>query len=92
MTELNIFPAEDTTIKLRKKDGEVIELDAIELESLSNSLFDVQGTSLPYDEYLIKMRDAFETKYGYKMSLASMQNVIAAKNDILENIKKNTTT
>jgi hypothetical protein len=92
MTELNIFPPEDTTVVLRKPDKTAIELDVLELEALSHSLFSVAGEEIPFDEYVLKMRDAFEQKYGYKMSIASMQYVISIKNDKLEYIKKNTTT
>ena len=92
MTELNIFPPEDTTIVLRKPDRTAIELDVLELEALSHSLFSVAGESMPFDEYVLKMRDTFEQKYGYRMSIASMQYVISIKNDKLEYIKKNTTT
>ena len=92
MIELNIFPPEDTTIVLRKPDGEAITLDVLELEALSHSLFHQPGESLPFDEYITKMRDLFEQKYGYKMSIASMQHVVSIKNDKLEFIKKNTIT
>jgi hypothetical protein len=92
MTELNIFPPEDTAIVLRKPDKSAITIDVLDLEALSHSLFNEAGSSMPFDEYVIKMCDAFETKYGYRMSIASMQHVIAAKNDKLEYIKKNTTT
>lgn len=92
MTELNIFPPEDTTIILRKPDKTAIELDVLELEALSHSVFQVAGESMLFNEYVLKMRDAFEQKYGYRMSIISMQGVISAKDDKLEYIKKNTTT
>lgn len=89
MHELSLFPAEDTTIKCNKPDGTSIQLDVIELEDISHSLFENPGQSIPYVEYLGLMCKAFSTKYGYSMSMKSMSELINVKNKILDNIKKN---
>jgi len=89
MIELNVFPPEETMIRCRKPDGSVIEIDAIELESLSHSLFTEAAQEIPYDEYIEKMCNLFESKYNFRMGGHSMQALVNVKNDILERVKKN---
>lgn len=89
MHELTLFPAEDTTIKCNKPDGTSIQLDVIELEDISHSLFSDPEHTIPYVSYLKLMCEAFNLKYGYSMSMKSMSELIDIKNRILENIKKN---
>ena len=91
MIELNVFPAEDTSIRCKMPDGSSIEIDVLEIEALSHALFTESEQEIPYDEYVVKMRDSFNTKYGYKMGLASMEQLITIKNNVLDKLKKSTT-
>lgn len=88
--ELQLFPPEDTTIKCKLPDGSIIEVDAMDLDDM---IMDVYATypqpEIPRKEYLHLMRDKFAERYGYRMSLRSIDILLDAKTDILNRIKKN---
>ena len=87
-TELNLFPEDDTLIICKKPDGSSIEIDVLDLEEMSHSVFSSPEDSLPYIEYITKMCDIFKEKYEFDISKKSMQALIAAKDTVLEKLKK----
>ena len=87
-TELNLFPEDDTLIICKKPDGSSINIDVLELEEMSHSLFESPEESLSYTQYIGKMCGLFNDKYGFPISRVSMASLVRAKDEILERLKK----
>jgi hypothetical protein len=96
--ELQLFPPEDTTIKCKTPEGETIEVDAMDLDELILQVYDeypsdqtpkVTYPNIPRKEYLGLVREKFAQRYGYRMSLRSMDILLDTKTEILNKIKKN---
>lgn len=96
--ELQLFPPEDTTIKCKTPEGETIEVDAMDLDELILQVYDeypsdqtpkVTYPNIPRKEYLGLVREKFDQRYGYRMSLRSMDILLDTKTEILNKIKKN---
>ena len=89
--DLNLFPPEDTIIRCKTPDGNVIEVDAMDIDNLVSEVFQEYGTdTIPIREYLALVCSKFDAKYNYKMSKRSMDLLLEAKTKLLENVKKNT--
>lgn len=86
--EFNIFPEEDTTIICRKPDGTTIEVDAMDLDQMAIEVYH-NRESMPVNEYLSEMCAKFKQKYGFPISMRSMDYLIDKKRTILEELKKN---
>lgn len=91
VTELNLFPPEDTLIRCKKPDGTYIEVDAMEIDAMVGEAYSIKqvSTMTVYDLVSI-VADIFEKKYGYKMSRRSMDLLIMTKDKLLTELKKNT--
>lgn len=87
-TELNLFPEDDTLIICKKPDGSPINIDVLDLEEMSHSLFSSPEDYLPYTEYINRLCSLFNEKYGFPISRMSMSNLVAVKDEILERLKK----
>lgn len=89
--DLQLFPPEDTIIRCKTPEGNVIEVDAMDVDNLVSEVFQEYGTeTIPIKEYLGLVCAKFADKYGYKMSKRSMDLLLEAKTNLLENVKKNT--
>lgn len=88
--ELQLFPPEDTTILCKVPDGEAISVDAMELDDMIMDVYaEYPKPEIPRKEYLILMRNKFAERYGYRMSLRSMDILLDVKTEMLNRIKKN---
>lgn len=91
MTEFELFPAEDSMIKCNKPDGTSIELDALELDCMLREVYaERNATTLSLSTILKDMTAKFESVYGFKMSLRSMDKLLVTKDEVLDQVKKNT--
>ena len=96
--ELQLFPAEDTTIKCKTPEGKTIEVDAMDLDDMIVEVYDeypsdevpkVTYPVIPRKEYLGLICEKFFQRYGYRMSKRSMDILLDVKSDMLNKIKKN---
>lgn len=91
MKELNLFPSEDTLIVCKTPDGQSIEIDAMEIDAMLHDVYtEKRVTSLSLSEMLKEMTKKFEERFGFKMSLRSMDILIHEKDELLISVKKNT--
>lgn len=97
--ELQLFPPEDTTIRCKTPEGNVIEVDAMDLDDMILEVYDeypsdqvpkVTYPAIPRKEYLALVCNKFKQRYGYAMSKRSMDMLLDAKTEILNKVKKNT--
>lgn len=86
--ELNLFPEDYTLIVCKKPDGSSIDIDVLDIEEMSHSLFESPEETLPYAEYISKMCGLFAQKYNFPISRTSMSALIRTKDEILERLKK----
>lgn len=88
MPDFNLFPPDETTINCKTPTGEVIVVDAMDLDEMLIQIF--EGKDLvPRDTLLQQMCDKFENQYSFKMSKRSMDLLLDIKTDILNKVKKN---
>lgn len=88
MPDFNLFPPDETTINCKTPTGEVIVVDAMDLDEMLIQIFEGKE-SVPRDTLLQQMCDKFEKQYSFKMSRRSMDLLIDIKTDILNKVKKN---
>lgn len=89
--DLQLFAPEDTIIRCKTPEGNVIEVDAMDIDSMVSEVFQEYNQSeIPIKEYLGLMCDKFNQRYGYRMSKRSMDLLLEAKTNMLEDVKKNT--
>lgn len=90
MPEFNLFPPEDTTINCNTPTGEVISVDAMDIDELLIQVYqDKEVNILPRTEFLQLVCDKFKEKYNFSMSKRSMDMLIHVKHQMLEQVKKN---
>ena len=91
--DLQLFSPEDTMIRCKTPEGNVIEVDAMDIDNLVSEVFQERNQEeIPMKEYLGLVCEKFYKVYGYKMSKRSMDLLLDTKTTILENVKKNTYT
>jgi len=89
--DLQLFPPEDTIIRCKTPEGNVIEVDAMDIDNLVSEVFqEYNQPEIPIKEYLTLVCNKFNERYGYRMSKRSMDLLLEAKTNLLENVKKNT--
>lgn len=92
VTELNLFPPEDTLIRCKIPNSDkIIEVDAMEIDAMVGEAYArKQVSSMTVYELVKEVVDIFNDKYNYKMSHRSMDLLIMTKDKILTELKKNT--
>jgi len=90
MLEVNIFPETDDTIICNTPTGEKIELSVFELDDLIATMVESLDLSLRNSRraQLRKLVQLFDEKYGYRMSMVSMDSLVALKEQKMDTLKK----
>lgn len=92
VNQVQLFGPEDTIINCNTPDGSVISVDAMDLDQMVAEvhLAHTGKETIPYNTFLSEMVAKFEVAYGFRMSKQSMDILIRKKQELLDNVKKNT--
>jgi hypothetical protein len=90
MTEIDIFPQTDSTLKLNPKGKDPIEIDVFDLDLMVLDLYaENDVTDMPYIDFINGMCKKFKDKYDFDISKMSMDLIMKQQKKKLDKIKKN---
>jgi hypothetical protein len=90
MLEVNIFPEADDTIVCNTPTGEKIEVSVFDIDDMIVTMYESMELSFRNNRrmQLRKMVELFAEKYSYRMSMVSMDALIALKEQKMNILKK----